>query len=234
MRIAFLKTPFLLSIRKFLSFLIAKKVQHNEMTVTIVTFLSDRKGNNMYLIIGLGNPGKQYDMTRHNIGFHTIDYIADEFNVKLNKLKYKAVYGECNIYGEKTLLIKPQTYMNLSGESVMDFVNFFKVPIENVIVISDDINIEAGRLRIRPKGSAGGHNGLKSIIYLLQSDEFPRIRMGVGAPIHEDYDLADFVLGRFTKEEIPVMEDAIKRACLAAKEIIRSDVQSAMNKYNGK
>ena len=124
--------------------------------------------------------------------------------------------------------------MNLSGESVMDFVNFFKVPIENVIVISDDINIEAGRLRIRPKGSAGGHNGLKSIIYLLQSDEFPRIRMGVGAPVHEDYDLADFVLGRFTKEEIPVMEDAIKRACLAAKEIIRSDVQSAMNKYNGK
>ncbi len=188
----------------------------------------------MYLVIGLGNPGRQYDMTRHNIGFHTIDYIADEYNVKINKLKYKALYGECEISGEKTYLIKPQTYMNLSGESIIDFVNFFKVPIENVIVISDDINIDTGRLRIRPKGSAGGHNGLKSIIYMLQSDEFPRIRMGVGAPKHDDYELADFVLGRFTKEEIPIMEDAIKRAKSAVEEIIKNGPQSAMNKFNGK
>lgn len=188
----------------------------------------------MYLVIGLGNPGKQYDMTRHNIGFHTIDYIAGEYNVKVNKLKYKALYGESEINGEKVYLIKPQTYMNLSGESIIDFVNFFKIPIENVIVISDDINIDTGRLRIRPKGSAGGHNGLKSIIYMLQSDEFPRIRMGVGAPKHEDYELADFVLGRFTKDEIPVMEDAIKRAKSAVEEIIKRGPQSAMNKYNGK
>lgn len=187
----------------------------------------------MYLIVGLGNPGRQYDMTRHNIGFHTIDYIADKYNVKVNKLKYKALYGECNINGEKVYLIKPQTYMNLSGESIIDFVNFFKVPIENIIVISDDIDLDAGRLRIRPKGSAGGHNGLKSIIYMLGSDEFPRIRMGVGAPKHEDYDLADFVLGRFSKDEIPVMEKAIERAKLAAEEIIKRDVPAAMNKYNG-
>ena len=188
----------------------------------------------MYLVIGLGNPGRQYDMTRHNIGFHTIDYIADQYRVKVNKLKYKALYGECSIGGEKTLLIKPQTYMNLSGESIIDFVNFYKIPVKNIIVISDDINLDAGRLRIRPKGSAGGHNGLKSIIYMLQSDEFPRIRMGVGAPRHEDYDLADFVLGRFTKDEIPVMEDAIQRASKAVEEIIKNGAQSAMNRYNGR
>lgn len=187
----------------------------------------------MYLVVGLGNPGKQYDMTRHNIGFHTIDYIADELRVKVNKLKYKALYGECNIGGEKVILIKPQTYMNLSGESVIDFVNFFKVPAENVIVISDDISLPTGKLRIRAKGSAGGHNGLKSIIYHLQKDTFPRVKMGVGAPEHSDYDLADYVLGRFTKEQIPIMEDAIKKAKLSVEEIIKTDVQTAMNKYNG-
>lgn len=186
----------------------------------------------MYLVVGLGNPGKQYDMTRHNIGFHTIDYIADEYNVKINKLKYKALYGECVINGEKVLLIKPQTYMNLSGESVVEFVNFFKVPVENIIVINDDISLETGRNRIRAKGSAGGHNGLKSIIYLLQSDNFVRIKMGVGAPQHKDYDLADYVLGRFNKEEIPVMEDAIKKAKLSVEEIIKNGVEKAMSKYN--
>lgn len=187
----------------------------------------------MYLVAGLGNPGKQYEMTRHNIGFHTIDYIADEYKVKVNKLKHKSLYGECTIAGEKVYLIKPQTYMNLSGESLIDFVNFFKAPPQNLIVISDDINLDTGRLRIRPKGSAGGHNGLKSIIYMLQTDEFPRIRMGVGAPKHEDYELADFVLGRFTKDEIPVMEESIKKAKSAVEEIIKNGPQSAMNKFNG-
>lgn len=187
----------------------------------------------MYLVIGLGNPGRQYDMTRHNIGFHTIDYIAEEYNTKVNKLKFKALYGECSINGEKTYLIKPQTYMNLSGESIIEFVNFFKVPIQNIIVISDDTAIDTGKIRIRPKGSAGGHNGLKSIIYMLQSEQFPRIRIGIGAPDNKNYDLADFVLGRFTKDEIPVMENAIKRARLAVEEIIKNGTQSAMNKYNG-
>ena len=172
----------------------------------------------MYLIVGLGNPGKQYDMTRHNIGFHTIDYIADKYGAKLTKLKFKAVYGEAT----------------LSGDSVGEMAQFYKIPPENIIVINDDISLDVGIIRVRPKGSAGGHNGLKSIIYRLNSDTFPRVKMGVGAPKHEDYDLADFVLGRFTKEEIPVMEDAIVKAEKAVAEIIKNGVQSAMNKYNGK
>ena len=188
----------------------------------------------MYIIAGLGNPGKQYEMTRHNIGFHTIDYIADKHNVKMKKLKFKAVYGEGNIAGEKVYLVKPQTYMNLSGESIADMAKFYKIPPENIIVINDDISLDTGRIRVRGKGSAGGHNGLKSIIYQLQSDAFPRVKMGVGAPKHEDHDLADFVLGRFTKDEIPVMEDAIIKAEGAVCEILRNGVNSAMNKYNGK
>ena len=120
----------------------------------------------MYLIVGLGNPGKQYDMTRHNIGFHTIDYIADKYGAKLTKLKFKAVYGEATISGEKVYLVKPQTYMNLSGDSVGEMAQFYKIPPENIIVINDDISLDVGRIRVRPKGSAGGHNGLKSIIYL--------------------------------------------------------------------
>ena len=188
----------------------------------------------MYIIAGLGNPGKQYDMTRHNIGFHTIDYMADKLNVKVKKLKFKALYGECEIAGEKTLLIKPQTYMNLSGESIAGFAQFYKINPSNIIIINDDISLETGRIRVRPKGSAGGHNGLKSIIYMLESDEFPRVKMGVGAPKNENYDLADFVLGHFTKEEIPIMEKAIMKASDAAEEIIRAGVASEMNKYNSK
>ena len=187
----------------------------------------------MYLVAGLGNPGKQYDMTRHNIGFHTIDYIADQYGVKINKLKYKALYGECNINGEKVLLIKTQTYMNLSGESLVDFVKFFKVPIENVLVINDDISLDTGKLRIRAKGSAGGHNGLKSIIYQLQSDNFIRLKIGVGAPQHKDHELVDYVLGRFGKDEIPILEETIKKCKMAVEEIIKNGVESAMSRYNG-
>lgn len=188
----------------------------------------------MYIIAGLGNPGKQYDMTRHNIGFHTIDYIAEQCGARLTKLKFKAVYGDAVIGGEKVYLVKPQTFMNLSGDSIAEMAQFYKVPVENIIIISDDISLDTGRIRVRPKGSAGGHNGLKSIIYRLNSDNFPRVKMGVGAPKHEDYDLADFVLGRFTKEEIPVMEEAIIKASKAVEEIIKNGAQSAMNKYNGK
>ena len=188
----------------------------------------------MYIVAGLGNPGKNYEMTRHNIGFHIIDYIADEVGVKIKKLKYKALYGEAVISGEKVLLIKPQTFMNNSGESIAEFVNFFKVPVQNVIIISDDVSLEAGRIRVRGKGSAGGHNGLKSIIYHLNSDTFPRVRIGVGAPDHDDYDLADYVLGRFSKDEIPLFEDTIKKAYGAVCEIISHGYESAMNKYNAK
>lgn len=193
-----------------------------------------RKGIIMYIIAGLGNPGKQYEMTRHNIGFHTIDYIADRLKVKVKKLKYKSLYGETEINGEKVYLVKPQTYMNLSGESIAEFAEFYKLSPEKIIIINDDISLDVGRIRVRPKGSAGGHNGLKSIIYRLGSDEFPRIKMGVGAPPNKDYDLADFVLGRFTREEIPIMEKAIIKAADAAEEIIKNGVPSAMNKYNSK
>ena len=186
----------------------------------------------MYLVAGLGNPGREYDMTRHNIGFHVIDYMAEKLGVKVNKLKYKSLYGECFIGGEKVILVKPQTYMNLSGDSIGDFADFYKLPPENIIIINDDISLAPGRLRIRPKGSAGGHNGLKSIIYRLQSDEFIRIKIGVGAPEHKDYDLADYVLGRFTKEEIPVLEEVIIKTSKAVEEIISKDAAAAMNKYN--
>ena len=188
----------------------------------------------MFIIAGLGNPGKQYEMTRHNIGFHTLDYIAEKHNIKLKKLKFKAVYGEGNIAGEKVYLVKPQTYMNLSGEAIGEMARFYKIPPENIIVINDDISLDMGRIRVRGKGSDGGHNGLKSIIYQLQSDKFPRVKMGVGAPKHKDYDLADFVLGRFTKDEIPVMEDAIIKAEGAVCEIIKNGVDSAMNAFNAK
>jgi PTH1 family peptidyl-tRNA hydrolase len=144
------------------------------------------------------------------------------------------LYGETTIGGEKVYLVKPQTFMNLSGDSVIEFANFYKIPAENIIVINDDISLDTGRIRVRAKGSAGGHNGLKSIIYQLKSDNFPRVKMGVGAPKHEDYDLADYVLGRFTKDEIPVMEDAIIKASKAVEEIIKNGAQSAMNKCNMK
>ncbi len=188
----------------------------------------------MYLMVGLGNPGKQYDMTRHNIGFEVIDYIAYKYNIKVNKLKFKAVYGEMSIDGEKVYLVKPQTYMNLSGESVREFCAFYKIPPENVIVIFDDISLEPGRIRLRAKGSDGGHNGIKSIIYQLGSDKFPRIKLGVGAPPHKEYDLADFVLGRFAKDDIPVMEETIQKSAQAAVMIIQQGMERAMNMYNTK
>lgn len=188
----------------------------------------------MYIIAGLGNPGREYDMTRHNIGFEVIDYIAEELGVKVNKLKFKSLFGETKIGEDKVYLVKPQTYMNLSGDSIREFCSFYKIPPENVIIISDDIALPTGKIRIRTKGSAGGHNGLKSIIYQLNSDNFPRIRIGVGAPKHSDYDLKDFVLGRFTKDEIPVLEEAIIKASKAVEEIIKSGIDRAMNKYNSK
>lgn len=188
----------------------------------------------MYLIAGLGNPDKKYEATRHNIGFETIDLLAHKTGIKLNKIKHKAVLGDGIIAGEKVIIAKPQTYMNLSGESIRDIVNFYKIPVENVIVICDDINLETGRIRIRPKGSDGGHNGLKSIIYQLANDAFIRIRMGVGAPKHEDYNLADYVLGKFSKEEIELLTPVAEKVTEAIELIIKEDVSRAMNKFNGK
>ena len=186
----------------------------------------------MFIIAGLGNPTLQYEGTRHNVGFDVIDTLAERYNISVDTRKSRALIGKGMIEGHKVILVKPQTYMNLSGDSVIEFANFYKIPPENIIVINDDISLDTGRIRVRAKGSAGGHNGLKSIIYQLKSDNFPRVKIGVGAPKHEEYDLADFVLGRFTKEEIPVMEEAILKASKAVEEIIRNGPQSAMNKYN--
>lgn len=184
----------------------------------------------MYIIAGLGNPGKEYEMTRHNIGFEVIDYIASRYAAKVNKLKFKSLYGEINIGGEKVFLIKPQTFMNLSGEALREFSAFYKINSENIIVINDDISLKVGKVRIRRKGSAGGHNGLKSIIYQLNTDEFPRIKVGVGE--NDKGDLADYVLGRFKKDEIKIMEDAIIRAADSCEEIVKRGIDSAMNKYS--
>ena len=187
----------------------------------------------MYLIVGLGNPGKQYDMTRHNIGFHTIDYIADKYGAKLTKLKFKAVYGEATISGEKVYLVKPQTYMNLSGDSVGEMAQFYKIPPENIIVINDDISLDVGIIRVRPKGSAGGHNGIKSIIAHLGTQEFPRVKVGVGEKPAR-MDLADYVLGHFSKEEQATMDDAVKEAADAVCEIVNVGIAQAMNDHNRK
>ena len=187
----------------------------------------------MYLIAGLGNPEKKYEATRHNIGFETIDLLANKQGISLTKLKHKALLGDGIIGGQKVIVAKPQTYMNLSGESIRDIASFYKIPPENIIIVCDEIKLELGTVRIRPKGSDGGHNGLKSIIYQLSSDSFVRIRMGVGAPDRSRMNLADFVLGRFSKEEIEVLTPTANRVCDAIETIIAHDVATAMNRYNG-
>lgn len=188
----------------------------------------------MKIIAGLGNPTKEYEGTRHNIGFSVIDKLADKYNISMNEKKHKAICGKGMIEGEKVILLKPQTYMNLSGESVVDAVNFYKVdPEEDVIIIYDDIDLDVGKLRIRAKGSAGGHNGMKNIIAHLGTQVFPRIRVGVGAK-PKDWDLADYVLGRFPKEELPEIEAGRKTACEAVKIIVSQGVEVAMNRINGR
>ena len=185
----------------------------------------------MNIIVGLGNPGKKYDGTRHNVGFETIDLLAHRNDIKVNKLKFKALYGEGNIGGKKVLLVKPQTFMNLSGQSLLELVQFYKVDMCQVIVVYDDIDIAVGSIRIREKGSAGTHNGMRSIIYQLQKDTFPRIRIGVGKS--EVMDLASYVLSPFRKEEQEGIKRALENAALAAETMVEKNIQEAMNKYNG-
>ena len=188
----------------------------------------------MYVILGIGNPGKKYEGTRHNIGFIAMDYMESKYGIKINKIKHKALIGEGNINGEKVVLVKPQTYVNLSGESLREVCTFYKIPAQNVIVIHDDVSLDVGKLRIRDKGSDGGHNGIKSIIYQLKSDEFTRIKVGVGAA-PEHYDLADWVLGKFSKEEIAHMSKAVDAIVEEVVPMIMKDgAQAAMNSFNGK
>lgn len=187
----------------------------------------------MYIIAGLGNPGKKYVNSRHNVGFDTLDAVAAKYKIDIKKAKFNGLYGEGTIEGEKVVLVKPQTFMNLSGECIRDFKNWYKVDNEQIIIIYDDISLPLGKMRIRPKGSAGGHNGIKSIIYQTGSEVFPRIKIGVGAPDNPDYDLADYVLGHFNKIEIEVLVPVAVKAAEAVGEIISNGTEKAMSKYNG-
>lgn len=188
----------------------------------------------MYMIVGLGNPKKEYDNTRHNIGFALIDTLADEYNIKMTDVKHKALTGKGIINGQKVILAKPLTFMNLSGESVRPMVDYYKVdPETELIVISDDISLSPGAIRVRKKGSAGGHNGLKNIIQHLGTENFQRIRIGVGEK-PKQFDLADYVLGHFPKEEMSLMKDGLTKAKEAIELIVNGKVDEAMNTFNRK
>lgn len=185
-----------------------------------------------FIIAGLGNPGTKYEDTRHNCGFMSVETLAEMHKTEIKRLKFKSLTAEITVADKRCLLMKPTTFMNNSGEAVEEAADFYKIPPENIIVIYDDINLDVGRLRIRQKGSDGGHNGMKSIILHLNSDNFPRIRVGVGKKPHPDYDLADWVLSRFTKEEGGKLEPALANAAKAAELIVQGKISEAMNIYN--
>ena len=190
-------------------------------------------GTPEFLVVGLGNPEPKYDTTRHNAGFMAIDHIAQKTGCKVNQLKFKSLCGMCEIEGKKVMLIKPTTYMNSSGEAVREAAAFYKIPPEKTIIIFDDISLDVGKMRIRRKGSDGGHNGIKSIIYLTGSDQFPRIKVGVGAKPPK-MDLADYVLSRFGAEEQKIMDEAFGEAAEAAVMMMTTGAERAMNHYNAK
>ena len=185
-----------------------------------------------WLIVGLGNPGQKYEHTRHNMGFLTVDLLAEKTGVKLNKVKFKAAYNIMNFAGCKCLVMKPQTYMNLSGEAVREAVQFYKVPADHVLVIYDDVSLPVGKLRVRPTGSAGGHNGIKNIIAHLGTQDFPRVKIGTGAPAGGGADLIDWVIGEPSKAEKKVLLESFERAIDAAACIIEHGCQKAMNDFN--
>jgi peptidyl-tRNA hydrolase, PTH1 family len=183
----------------------------------------------MYLVVGLGNPGSKYNKTRHNVGFDIIDLISSKYNMPINREKFKGICGDGIICGEKVIILKPYTFMNLSGESVREVADFYKIPNENIVIIHDDISLECGRLRIRAHGSAGGHNGIKSVIANLACDTFVRIKVGVGQP---EGDLVNFVLGRFPEEDRNKVEKTFDTVVLAVETIIKEGTNEAMNKFN--
>ncbi|MDY0235866.1 MAG: aminoacyl-tRNA hydrolase [Gudongella sp.] len=185
----------------------------------------------MIVVAGLGNPGTKYSSTRHNVGFDVVDVLANKFGIKLNKIKFKGLVGEGIWAGEKIVLIKPSTYMNLSGESIRPVMDFYKLKPEELIVVVDDIDIEFGTIKIKKKGSAGTHNGLKSILLQTGTDQFPRVKIGIGRK-PENYDLADFVLSKFSKSERQIIDKAILNAADAIDELISNGIDSAMNKFN--
>ena len=186
-----------------------------------------------WLIVGLGNPGREYENTRHNCGFRAVDRIAEKLGCKIDRLKYQGLYCQTTYSGIKLFLLKPQTYMNLSGRSILQLSAYFNIPPQRIIVLFDDISLPPGRLRIRADGSAGGHNGLKSIIQELGSQEFPRVKIGVGAKPHPDYDLADWVLSTFSAQEEKALKVALENAADAALSIIDRGVPETANRFNG-
>ena len=196
-------------------------------------FFSKRPGPVEWLVVGLGNPGPKYEWTRHNMGFLVIDELAERESIPVQRLKFKALTNTAVIGGRSVLLIKPTTYMNLSGEAVGQAARFYKIPPERVLVISDDVALPQGKLRVRRSGSAGGHNGLKNIIAHLGSDQFPRVKVGVGGKPHPDSDMADWVLGPVTGQDRKAMEEAISRAADAVTLLLDKGVDQAMAKFNG-
>ncbi|MCI8273754.1 MAG: aminoacyl-tRNA hydrolase [Clostridia bacterium] len=185
----------------------------------------------MYLIVGLGNPEEEYDKTRHNMGFNTINKIAEKCNIELKRKKFQGLYENCIIEGKKVILLKPQTYMNLSGDCIKEFVDFYKIDPEKILIIYDDMDIEPGNIKARKKGSSGGHNGIKSIIYRLGTEEFSRIRIGIGRPTTEE-DRIEYVIGAIPEEEISKLKKGTEKAVECIEEILRNGIDIAMNKFN--
>ena len=190
-------------------------------------------GKPEFIVAGLGNPGREYEYSRHNTGFLALDVICNKYGGKTDRFKYNALTGLCEIGGHVCLLMRPQTYMNLSGNALLEAAAFYKIPPERVVVLYDDVSLPLGVLRIRRKGSAGGHNGIKSIISCLGTDEFPRLKIGVGAKADPDEDLKDHVLGKFSKADLEVIRKTGERAAAAVELIVDGKVEEAMNKYNG-
>ena len=203
------------------------------MILSFLPFFKQRGDKNMIIIAGLGNPGKQYDKTKHNVGFWVIDKLAKEYNIEVTKFKHKALIGEGNIAGKKVLLVKPQTYMNLSGESIREIIKFYKVPLEQFYVIYVDTSLPLSNVRIREKGSAGGHNGIKNIIAHLGTDIFLRIKVGIGEKPN-GWDLADYVLAPFSKDEEPLILSGVDKAYHAVELLLTKGIKEAMNQTNQK
>lgn len=195
-------------------------------------FKKEKSGTFEYLIVGLGNPGKEYENTRHNAGFVAADVLAEKFNINFSKSKFDAVYGDGVISNVRVLIAKPQTYMNLSGQAVQKISSFYKISLDKIIVMHDDVSLDVGKIRIRRKGSSGGQKGLANIIQLLGSEEIPRIKIGVGAKPHPDYDMKDWVLGKIPNEQQDAFKTATENAAKAVQEIIARGIDSAMNKYS--
>ena len=195
-------------------------------------FGRNKTGGAEFLIVGLGNPDRKYENTRHNCGWLALDHIAEKRGCKVNKIKYKSFVGQCVIAGKKVMLMKPTTYMNNSGQAVVEAMNFYKIKPENVIVIFDDVSLDVGKMRVRQKGSDGGQKGMRSIIYLSGSDEFPRIKIGIGAKPDPDWDLADWVLSKFTSDELKLLEKLFDNANEAVELIIEGKIDRAMNRFN--